>query len=81
METMTKCIWYSAGLYEIKLVQQGRSFAVVYGKQVTTGLDYSHACTQLGAAIMHRAVCEGAFEVEEDSSVKRTKSGKLRFEP
>ena len=37
-------------------------FAVKYGMQVTRNLDYSDACSELGACIMHSLTCAGNIE-------------------
>ena len=52
--------------YEIKLHQvTPRSFCVIYGEQVSTGLTYSQAAQELGECIMHALACEGKFEIRE----------------
>jgi hypothetical protein len=53
----------SSAEYGIKLEQlnSGR-FRVTYGLQVKTGLTYSDAATELGAAIMHQAACNGLLD-------------------
>lgn len=46
----------------VTLQQRGRnSFAVRYGREVHEGLSYADACTKLGEALMHQAVCDGAI--------------------
>ena len=34
-------------------------FTVIYGLQVTPGLTYTQACTEIGACVLHSACCEG----------------------
>ncbi len=49
--------------YDIKLLQSGRdNFTVVYGKQVKKKLNYGDAASELGAAIMHAAACDGILD-------------------
>lgn len=53
----------------IELTQRGRdSFAVRYGLQVKTGLDYAAAALELGACIMHAAACDGLLDNRERGS-------------
>jgi hypothetical protein len=45
---------------------RGARFKVTYGLQVKSGLTYSDACSELGAAILHDACCEGKATNEGD---------------
>lgn len=42
--------------------QQKKSFAVVYGLQVKTGLSYPEAATEFGLCVMHQAACESLLD-------------------
>lgn len=53
--------------FEIIVGASRRTFTVQYGKQTKSGLSYSEACTELGAAILHALTCEGLFDVHEAS--------------
>ena len=37
-------------------------FAVKYGKQFTSNLDYAEACSELGSCILHSLTCAGNME-------------------
>ena len=51
------------GAQLIELRQQGHDrFSVRYGPQLRIGLTYSDAATELGAAIMHNAACNGELD-------------------
>ena len=39
-------------------------FIVRYGREVKTGLSYSRACSELGAAILHHLACESIVNNE-----------------
>jgi hypothetical protein len=38
---------------------KGLLFTVTYGLQRKSGLTYAQACSEVGAAILHNACCEG----------------------
>lgn len=49
--------------FAVALHQFGRdSFQVTYGKMVTRRLSYIAAAGELGAALMHRAACDGKLD-------------------
>lgn len=47
-------------------VKAETSFRLTYGQQVTRGLSYTAAAQELGAAIMHRAACDGLILDSEE---------------
>lgn len=49
------------GIFPIKLEQYGskKLFRVTYGGDIRDKLTYEQAASDLGAAIMHRAACDG----------------------
>lgn len=61
---MKKTIYKNETLaFPIKVEQTGKDrFVVTYGEQVTKGLDYGRAATELGTSIMHALACEGALD-------------------
>lgn len=51
-------------VYPIKLEQTGKDrFVVTYGSQVTSGLGYLAAASELGTSIMHALACEGKMDL------------------
>ncbi len=58
------------GQYSIKLFQTKKGnkeglnqrFSVGYGAHFTQGLDYTQACDELGACIMHQNSCDGKMD-------------------
>lgn len=64
------------------------SYTVLYGLHQESGLDYSHACSLLGAAIMHRTLFDGGFGFDPVDPIPAVlhpvvlkKNGKPRFKP
>lgn len=51
---------------QVELWQHGvDNFSVHYGQQIHCSLTYNEACTELGAAIMHRQACAGLLDNRE----------------
>ena len=51
--------------FDIELHQKTSNpklFAVVYGKQIDSDLDYGEACSKLGEAIMHGLTCSNLIK-------------------
>lgn len=47
----------------VTLQQRGKdNFAVRYGKQVKTELNYSRAAAEFGACLMHQLACDGKLD-------------------
>lgn len=51
--------------FPISIQKVRSSYRVVYGKAIHADLNYSDACRELGAAIMHALQCDGAFDTED----------------
>ena len=57
------CFEKTDGTWPIRLWQTGiDQFRVEYGEQSRQGLNYPDAASELGAAIMHLAACEGQLD-------------------
>lgn len=62
----------SGGLPLVTMTQQGPDrFTVRYGMQVRARLDYSSACTELGAAIMHALACDSLIDNRTKAEARR----------
>ena len=59
-----KCIAsYEDGIIELwRTTSNPNSFAVVYGLQMESGLNYNQAALEIGRAILHVAQCEGKLD-------------------
>lgn len=53
---------YHGELIEVWKRRRGDEFAIVYGLQITEGLDYARAAYELGRAIMHALNCDGELD-------------------
>jgi hypothetical protein len=55
--------FFEKNQWPIRLLQSSPdNFTVVYGKQVTKGLTYGAAASELGSCIMHFLACEGKLD-------------------
>lgn len=55
---------YDEGVVELwaRYTSSGTMFAVVYGLQIETGLDYPTAARKVGEALLHSAQCDGLLD-------------------
>ena len=44
---------------------KGNKYRVKYGSHSVKGLSYSEAIHEIGACVMHSAICAGTFEPED----------------
>lgn len=49
---------------ELWAKRRKKQFAVVYGLQITQGLDWNGAAKELGCCILHALECDSAFEIQ-----------------
>ena len=57
------CATFAVAGMPIMLHQEAKDrFTVTYWKQVTDGLTYSQAATELGSCIMHALACDGQLD-------------------
>lgn len=58
--------------FPVALEQHGPdNFAVRYGAQYDTGLDYARAAAKLGQALMHAAACDGKIDNRTKAEARR----------
>lgn len=62
---MKLCFEVTIGGFDIKLYQTGKTFDVVYGRQISTSLSYERATDELGQCILHALACEGRLDNED----------------
>lgn len=48
--------------YDVQLYKTGKMFAVVYGADIRTNLDYNQACTEFGHCVFHALQCNGKID-------------------
>ena len=60
---MKKLVQICFEFEDVKLGQtSNKLFTVIYGQQITEGLTYEKACTELGACLMHQAACNSLLD-------------------